>query len=141
MHLEDWSPNTLITPHMATIACKFFGLTDEAKIYMSDKVISFYFDGCSSIDDYLKAILQPDDYTTITQLVCRPHDLGYGVCTSAKVRLTADQRFKSDLTHFAPFLDITQIDAAYYMIRRFGTLCPKWSPGFALLPEHRVKVA
>jgi hypothetical protein len=126
---------------MAATACKFFGLADEAKIYISDRVISFHFDGCSSINDYLEAILQPDDYTTITQLVCRPHDLSYGVCTSAKTRLAADQRFKSDLTHFAPFLDKLQIDAAYYMVRRFGTLCPKWSPGFALLPEYRVKVA
>lgn len=141
MHLDDWTPDTIITPEMAAKACRFFNLPLEEAIYKSPDAQPFTFDGCSSIDEFLKAILSPNDYTTVTQLVCRPHDLGYGVCTSAKRRLELDEKFKADLKQFAPYLDNFQVFAAFHMIRRYGTLCQKWAPGFALKPELRVKVA
>lgn len=151
--LQPWIPNqTIVTPDMAAEACDFFGLDEEAAIYRSDMVKSFTFDGASFINNYLKHAVSKPTYDWITQYPARKHDLIYGVCTSAERKLQADKEFQqelvvgkvavnSNLTILDGFLiNRLTIDAAYFMIRRFGTKDPSWAPGFALKLPFRKEV-
>lgn len=135
-----WTVNQIITPDEAGDISELYGLHIEASIYRTPGICKpFAFDGCSAINNFLHSVLPPKEYAIITQHICRPHDLVYGVCTSTKRRAEADEKFKADLLATG-FISAHLCEIAYKMVREFGATNKTWGPGFALNPGFGAEV-
>ena len=135
-----WVVNQSISPEEAGDAAEFYGLYIEASIYRTPGICKpFIFDGCSAVNNFLKVFLTEEQYLVVTQNICRPHDIVYGVCTSTKRRAEADEKFKADLIATG-YLSEHLCNIAYRMVREFGATNETWGPGFALNPGFKAEV-